>query len=74
VVVLDPDPASIQAREAGRAKLGYGEWEPTALVETLRTTTPRVGLWLDTTRLTPGETVNAVLERLDEALVPDPRS
>ncbi len=33
----------------------------------LRTGMPRVGLWLDTSRLTADETVDQILARLDEA-------
>jgi hypothetical protein len=35
----------------------------------LRDRTPRLGLWLDSSDQTPDETVDAVLDRLDEALV-----
>jgi hypothetical protein len=35
----------------------------------IRVRTRRVGLWLDTTTLTPEETVVAILNRLDEATV-----
>jgi len=37
--------------------------------EEIRTATRRVGLWLDTTTLDPEGTADAVLERLDEAMV-----
>ncbi|MFF4588885.1 hypothetical protein [Streptomyces sp. NPDC001388] len=49
------------AREAGREKTGYGAvWTVAGLDDELRTRTPRIGLWLDTTRLTVGETVEAI--------------
>jgi hypothetical protein len=35
----------------------------------IRLRTPRVGLWLDTTNLTAEETVDAVIDRLDETVV-----
>jgi hypothetical protein len=35
----------------------------------IRLLTRRIGLWLDTTSLTPSETVDAILERLDETIV-----
>ena len=35
----------------------------------IRLNTPRVGLWLDTTSLTADETVEVILDRLDEATV-----
>jgi predicted kinase len=68
-VVLAPSPEAVAAREAGRAKRGYGAWTVEALDRALREDTPRLGLWLDTSRLTPEETVDAILDRLPEALV-----
>ncbi len=72
VVVLDPNEATVRAREAARDKIGYGEgWDAAALVEALRTSTPRIGAWLDTAQQTPADTVDTVIQRLDDALVPD---
>ena len=31
---------------------------------------PRVGLWIDTSDLTAEQTVDAIMDRLDEALIP----
>ncbi|MFE0102822.1 AAA family ATPase [Streptomyces sp. NPDC059009] len=67
VVVLAPRAEAVAARESGRGKTGYGEWTVAALDEGFRATTPRVGLWLDTSDLSVGETVDAILSRLDEA-------
>lgn len=73
VVVLDPDPATVARREAGRPKSGYGrDWRPEQLVDGLRSSTPRVGLWLDTSAQTPAETVATIRSRLGEARVDDP--
>ena len=70
VVVLDADPSVIELREAGREKRGYVDgWTAPELVWQLRTTTPRLGLWIDTTQLTAHETVAAVIERLSEARI-----
>jgi hypothetical protein len=72
LVVLDPDEATIRAREAARDKTGHGNgWEPARLVETLRTTTPRIGAWLNTAHQAPTDTIDAVIQRLDDALLPD---
>ncbi|MGP3969813.1 AAA family ATPase [Streptomyces sp. 6N223] len=68
-VVLAPGPEAVARREAGRAKRGYGAWTIEALDRALREETPRLGLWLDTSRLTPEETVDAILGRLPEARV-----
>jgi chloramphenicol 3-O-phosphotransferase len=35
----------------------------------IRTGTRRVGLWLDTTKCTPDQTVSAILDRLDDTIV-----
>lgn len=69
VVVLAPSPAAVAAREAGRSKTAYGPGRHTLadLDRALRTGTPRIGLWLDTSELTPEETVAEILQRQDEA-------
>ena len=72
VVVLAPAPAVVAEREAGRAKTGYGYgdgWTPAGLDAVLRAETPRLGLWLDTSRLTAEQTVDAILARLPESAV-----
>lgn len=69
VVVLAPRPDAVAAREAARGKTGYGAWTPDSLDAALRTRTPRLGLWLDSSDLTVEETVDALLARLDEAAV-----
>jgi len=71
VVVLAPDAETIAAREAGRAKTGYGDaaWTVSALDEALRESTPRIGLWLDTSGLTPAQTVEAILAGRERARV-----
>ncbi|MFH9067860.1 AAA family ATPase [Streptomyces alboflavus] len=69
VVVLAPRPAAVAEREATRGKTGYGEWTVEALDEGMRATTPRIGLWLDSSELTVDQTVDAILARLREAVV-----
>lgn len=66
IVVLCPSPEAVAAREAGRAKTGYGAWTPADLDRGLRADTPRLGLWLDSSGMTVGETVDAILARIDE--------
>jgi cytidylate kinase len=62
VVVLDPDLEEVARRERERTKSAYGaSWSISALQRILREQTPRLGLWLDTSRLTPDETVDAIL-------------
>ena len=70
LVVLAPDPDVVARREAGRAKTGYGDgWTPAGLDAALRDGTPRLGLWLDTSRQTPEETADAVLARLPDSAI-----
>lgn len=69
VVVLCPAPEVVAEREASRDKTGYGDWTPADLDSDLRDNTPRIGLWLDTSAFTVEQTVDAILARLDEAVV-----
>lgn len=61
--MLAPEPAAIAAREAGRAKTAYGPFSVLQLDRVLREETPRLGLWLDTSRKTPDETAAEILKR-----------
>jgi predicted kinase len=69
VVVLCPAPGVIAAREEARAKKGYTTWSPNDLDHELRSNTPHLGLWLDTSALSVEETVETILARLDEATI-----
>ncbi len=69
VVVLAPSPETVADREAGREKNGYGDWTVEALDGALRTSTPRIGLWLDSSALTVAETVDAILAGWERARV-----
>ncbi|MEV6424184.1 AAA family ATPase [Streptomyces sp. NPDC051662] len=70
VVVLAPDRRTVTEREAGRGKTGYGAgWTVESLDHALREETPRLGLWLDTSRLDVSETVDTILAGLDRARV-----
>ncbi|HEX8803064.1 MAG TPA: AAA family ATPase [Acidimicrobiales bacterium] len=65
VVVLAPRADVVAGREAGRGKVAYGEDRATVarLDAALRTETPPIGLWLDTSLLTPAATVDAIVAR-----------
>ncbi|MEV8538602.1 AAA family ATPase [Streptomyces sp. NPDC051572] len=69
VIVLAPTPATVTAREAGRTKTGYGAWTVEELDRALRAETPRIGLWLDSSGLTVGETVDAIIEGRERSRV-----
>lgn len=71
VVVLCPSVEAVEQREAARSKKGYGIWTAAALDRVLREQTPRLGMWLDSTDLTPQQTVDEIMRRAwSEALVP----
>ncbi|WP_230199070.1 AAA family ATPase [Risungbinella massiliensis] len=63
LVVLTPNEQKIAEREMARQKTGYGLWSISELNNTLQTDTPKIGMWLDTTELTPDETVEEILKR-----------
>jgi len=70
VVVLCPNTEAVAKREAARIKKGYGIWTVSDLDKVLRQETPRIGMWLDSSDLTPEETVMEILKRAGhEALV-----
>jgi ribose 1,5-bisphosphokinase PhnN len=69
VVVLCPTPAVVTAREAGRSKTGYRGIAVTDLDRALRTGTPRLGLWLDSSTLTAAQTADYILAHLSAATV-----
>ena len=74
LVVLRPSLQAVAARDAGRrrdtGKVAYrpGGYTIDGLDEQL-CRTPRVGLWLDTSRQTPEQTVAEILRRRAEALI-----
>jgi chloramphenicol 3-O-phosphotransferase len=63
LVVLAPRPEAVAAREASRGKNAYNRWTIDLLDNGLRSETPHLGLWLDTSDQTPDETVNEILQR-----------
>jgi len=63
VVVLCPRADVVAAREASRAKTGYGIWTVADLDDVLRKETPRIGMWIDSSGLTPEQTVDEIWHR-----------
>jgi GrpB-like predicted nucleotidyltransferase (UPF0157 family) len=64
VVVLLPSVEAVATREQEREDKGYsGDWTIEGHYADFVETTPRVGLWLDTTDQTPAQTVDEILER-----------
>lgn len=68
-VVLAPDAETLARRDATRIKTGYVGWTSIEFDRELRETTPPIGLWLDTSRQSPGQTVSTILSRLADAQV-----
>lgn len=70
VVVLLPSVQAIAEREAAREPKGYDAWTIDELYSGFVDTTPRVGVWLDTSDLTPGETVDEILNQTTSSRSP----
>lgn len=71
VIVLLPSIEAVTARETGREDKGYtGGWTVEGHYDEFVATTPRVGLWLDSTGQTPEQTVDEILERTTFAGAP----
>lgn len=76
LVFLDPDGPAIERREApqrerGRDGAAYraDKWSVSGLRAMLREETERIGLWLDSTRLSAEQTVEAIVADLDASRV-----
>lgn len=70
VVVLCPRPDVLAARDTARSKTGYPNRAAIdAFDHVVRSETPRLGLWLDTSDLTVDATVEAILANLPQAAV-----
>jgi len=61
VIVLLPSVEAVATREAQRDKKGYHAWSVEQLHDGFASHTPRLGLWIDTTDMTPDQTVDAIL-------------
>jgi adenylate kinase family enzyme len=75
VVVLRPTVGAVEARDAERrrirGKVAYrGGFTPAINDEHVASTRRDLGLWLDTSDQSPEETVDEIVQRSEEALVP----
>ncbi len=70
VIVLLPSMEAGAAREADREHKGYSAWTVEQLYDGFVSSTPCVGIWLDTTDLTPDETVEAIVAQTTSARSP----
>ncbi|WP_293341170.1 AAA family ATPase [Microcoleus sp. CAWBG58] len=67
IIVLCPKPEVVAARDAARLKTGYANDAMVyAFDRILRTETPRLGYWLDSSNLTVEETVDLILANLQD--------
>jgi hypothetical protein len=70
LVFLDPTGDAVAERDANRTKTAYGErWNVRQLRDVMHLETARIGLWLDSSDLSPEETVDRVLNDLDASRV-----
>jgi len=64
LVVLAPSLAMVARRKAARPKTGYDDgWSIEEFDAGFRATTPRIGLWIDSSVQTPEETVEEIFRR-----------
>jgi len=68
LVILAPDVGTVVERDAARSYTVGAEWGR-HLDRELRETMAGLGLWIDSSNLTPSETVDDVMRRLDEGLI-----
>jgi predicted kinase len=66
-VMLLPDLEHVKARWRAMKSPFVDKWD--WIDDEIRTGTARVGLWLDTTSLGPDQTVDVILDRIDETTV-----
>jgi len=69
LVVLCPRPDAVAAREAARAKTGYTAFAVVQLDAVLRNETAQLGLWIDSSDLTPDETVDIALRDREKSRI-----
>ncbi|MDY4609793.1 MAG: AAA family ATPase [Sphaerochaetaceae bacterium] len=61
VVALCPNVETVKERERSRTKAGYGGFTVDGLYSAFLRETPRIGFWLDTSELSPAQSVDAIL-------------
>jgi dephospho-CoA kinase len=62
IIVLNPNIEIIKQREQIRNKKGYINFDIKKLHEEFIKETPKIGFWIDTSNITPEETVKKILE------------
>ena len=70
LIMLAPDVSTVMQRESDRVKTGYGDlWSIRDFDHKVRSETPHIGLWLDTSQQTPEESVDELIARLPEGRI-----
>lgn len=73
VVMLSPSPEAVLARERGRGSNAYRDWpsveQGVADLCGAAERSPRLGLWVDSSGQTPGQTVDEILQRVWDTAV-----
>jgi cytidylate kinase len=66
IIVLNPSIGTIKQREENRNKRGYIGFDIKKLHKEFIEETPKIGFWIDTSNITPEETVGRILEYYKE--------
>lgn len=64
-ITLNPRVDEVVKREEKRNKTGYTTWDVAPLHEVLINENPRVGLWIDSSDMTPEETLREIISRAE---------
>lgn len=64
-ITLNPSIEAVIEREKKRHKTGYSTWEVESLHEVLINENPRIGLWIDSSDMTPEETISEIIKRAE---------
>lgn len=65
LITLNPSVVAVKEREKNRQKTGYGVWTIESLYNILTNENPRIGLWIDSSNMTPEETVLEIVKRAE---------
>lgn len=67
LITLNPSINTILQREKQRYKTGYHAWQVESLYQVLIEENPRIGLWIDSSDMTPEETITEILKHVESA-------
>lgn len=64
-ITLNPSVEVVIEREKKRNKTGYTTWHIQTLHQVLINENPRIGLWIDSSNMTPEETLSEIIKRAE---------